>query len=321
MIEAMNQISKQMVNTLLLLCILLAHLSFPSFQENVLTPLNPKLEITLIENISIDFFGALLPIAVSFLAAFYLLFFRKFSRKRYLYGLVAAVSFGLMASSGNGAVVVRYQLFDYILAILVFFLVFQGEDLGSLSLNSIVISKQNYLNSMLIIYSLGSLAIFFVDLTYLPFVTMMQIGAAGLVDAISLSGLFSFIPLTVVVVIFDILLEEKRKMKFPLHRQKYEDLKKQIPELLVTTAFVIIFFYFIFTVLPSLNPRETMNFGAIVIILTVVFVFLYSAVKSYIESRKQKKLNQYCVCMHGFRTMLFLVVQSFKTMLSECGNH
>lgn len=279
----------------LLFSIILAHSSFPSFQENILAHLNRNWEIILLGNISIDFFGGLVPIIVSFLLVLYLLCFRRFSWKRYFYGLSLAVSFGLAISSVNGAIIIRFQLFDYVLAICVFFLAYlQGRSLRNLSLDSIVISKGNYVSSLMMIYSLSSFAIFFVDLIYLPFANYtMQIGAAGLVDAIFLSGLFSVFPLTIVVASFGILLEEKRKLAFPLHRKKYENLKKQVPELLAAMVFVIAFLYILLTVVPSLSRNDLVNFGAVVIILILVFAFAYSEVRKYVESRKQKKLDRY----------------------------
>ena len=156
----MNSVSNQELYILLFLfSAFLAHGVFPSFLENVVMPLELRLEIKLLGNISIDFFGALIPIAVSFLVVVYLLRSRKIFWKRYLNGLGLAVSFALFVSSVNGAVVIRYQLFDYILAILIFFLFFQERSSRSISLKSIVISKQNYLNSFLAIYSLSSLAV------------------------------------------------------------------------------------------------------------------------------------------------------------------
>jgi uncharacterized membrane protein len=194
----------------------------------------------------------------------------------------------------NGAVVIRFHLFCHLLAILVFFLVFQEANLRGISLDSIAISKQNYLNSLLMVYSLGSFAIFLVDLIYLPFANFaMYIGAIGLMDGIFLSGLFSIFTLTIVVALFGIVLEEKRKMVYPLHRKKYEDLKKQIPELAVTIVFMGIFLYCVLVITPSLNPNDRMHFGAFLIALIIVFAFAYSAIKKHAESRKQRKLDRY----------------------------
>jgi len=290
-----DTLSKQEFYALLLsIFVILAHASFPSFQEGFLKPLGAKLEIKLFGNITADLFGALVPIITSFLLAVYLLFLRKVPLKRYLCCLALAFSFGTMVSSANHAVVIRYEVFSYVLAILVLLLFFQEGSQGGISFGRIRISWQNYIHSLLIIYSVSSLAIFLVDIVYLPFAHFtMYIGGAGLVDAIFLSGLFSFFSLTVVVLLFVIVSEEKRKMAFPMHRKKYKNLIKSVPELLVVLVVTVLLLYPLLVVVPSLSETDRMYFGVRLIAMIVIFVFAYSAIKGYIESRKQRTLEKY----------------------------
>jgi len=290
-----DALSKQELNALLLLfVIVLAHIYFPSFQEGFLKLLGAKSEIKLSGEVSIDLFGALAPIIASLVLAAYLLFHRKIPWKRYLCCLALAFSFGIMVSSSGNAVVIRYEIFSYVLAGLVLLLFSQEEGLEGISLERIRISWQNYIHSLLIIYSVSSLGIFLVDIAYLPFAHFtMYIGGAGLVDAIFISGLFSLFSLTAVVLLFEIVSEEKRKLAFPLHRKKYENLKKSVPEFLVAVVVMVPFLYVLLVVVPSLSQTDRMYSGVLLIVFLLVFVSAYSAIKGYIESRKQRTLDKY----------------------------
>ena len=113
-------------------------------------------------------------------------------------------------------------------------------------------------------------------------------------DGIFLSGLFSFFTLTAIVALFGILLEERRKMAFPLYRKKYENLRKEVHWLTIVMVFMAVMLYVMFVVIPSLeNPRDAMYLGVLLIVLIVVFAVAYAEIRNYVESRKQKKLDRY----------------------------
>lgn len=84
-----------------------------------------------------------------------------------------------------------------------------------------------------------------------------------------------------------------RAFRFSSFLMLFRYLRKRAFEIVAATVFMVGMLYALFIVLPSLDRTEQPQFGTYMIILSIVFVGVYSIINNYLESRKQRKLDRY----------------------------
>jgi hypothetical protein len=184
---------------------------FGTFYNSVVTPHNIKWKISITPQTQIDFFGAVVPTAISLFFIFCLVYFRKFSIKYYLRNFLLPVVFALLVSRPTpSAIVISYQALALLVGLIVVFVAFYDKGavkfLRLRDIHALNFSKGNYVNALLIAYSYASLSTLIVDLIvaliFLPFKISMYIGGMGLKDGIMLSGLFTPLSVTLTTLLF-----------------------------------------------------------------------------------------------------------------------
>ena len=183
------------------------------FVNEILSKHNVLWKIRIINNISIDMYGAIIPVIISIFLAFYLVYARKFPFKRYLILLLLTYSFALLLSRGTStAIIIYYKALALTIGfICVSVTINLIQFLKFLKSNVLNLGKTAYFNALLMSYSFSSLSSLFVDLTYLPltlpFTSDAYIGGSGLADGIMISGLTSLICVSMVLLVIMLIKE------------------------------------------------------------------------------------------------------------------
>lgn len=203
-----------LASVLLFLTFLMVRL-FDMFYNSVLTPYNVNWKISITTQTQIDFYGAVVPTAISLFFIFYLVYFRKFSIKYYLLNFILPIAFALSVSRVTPtAIVSLYKVLALLVSFLVVFVAFYDRGLVKFLMlrdfRALNFSKGNYVNALLIAYSYASLSTLIVDLIFLPFTISAYIGAMGLMDGIMLSGLFTPLSMTLATLLFMFLYEMRK---------------------------------------------------------------------------------------------------------------
>lgn len=175
----------------------LSFMLYLDFSKITLRTINVRRSIDILPTVKIDFFGAIIPLILSFVMLAYLFKVQKFSRKKYFrYFLLAVVISIIFSRATSGAIVVYYQTIGLLISIISCVLGFYNGKFQNLILEKTYFRPEftllNYSKSMLFSYSLGSLACIMTDILWLPFTTFsMYIGGMGLEDGIVLIGIYS----------------------------------------------------------------------------------------------------------------------------------
>lgn len=180
---------------------------FDMFFDSVLATHNTRWKISITTRTQIDFYGAVVPTALSLFFIFYLVYFRNFSIKYYLLNFPLSIALALSVSKlTSTAIVSLYKVLALLVSFLVVFVAFYDKGVVKFLMrrdfDALKFSKRNYANALLIAFSYASLSTLIVDLIFLPFAITAYIGAMGLIDGIMLSGLFTPISMTLATLFF-----------------------------------------------------------------------------------------------------------------------
>ncbi len=175
------------------------------FSDMILSGYNLRWRIAFSGQTSIDFYGAIVPVAAAFLAAAFLLRFRKFHLPAYLLYFFLPVLFCFAFSYATPvAVVFNYTIPVFLISLLA--LVISTTDGHTAGLYrpdrpiALVFAGRTYVNALLIGYSYVTLSCLIVDLSYSLFHPSAYIGGAGLVDGLVVSGLATLFTVTIFMV-------------------------------------------------------------------------------------------------------------------------
>ena len=162
-------------------------------------------EICITSRVIIDFYGVVIPTIFSLFAIFYLIYFRKFSLKKYLsyflFSICLTCMFSIRSSVGIGF---YHILLGLSIGFIVVFITFYDKGLLKFlkfrDLNRFNFKKRNYLTASLIAFSYASMSLLALDLTYALHNASLSIttyvGGMGTADAVILSGLYAFLGVT-----------------------------------------------------------------------------------------------------------------------------
>ncbi len=192
--------------------ILLGFRPLDVFSDMILSGYNLRWRIALSGQISIDFYGALVPAAIAFLAIAFLLHFRKFHFSAYLlhFFFPALLCFAFSRAT-PAAVVFNYTIPVFLISLLV--LVISTTDGRTTGLYrpdrsiTLIFAKRTYINALLIGYSYVTLSCLIVDFSYSLFHPAAYIGGAGLADGIVVSGLATLFAITVFIIFARLFIE------------------------------------------------------------------------------------------------------------------
>lgn len=189
---------------------------FDMLRVSVLSVYNVHWKLTITTTIQTDFYGAVIPTVISLFIILYLVYFRKFSFKRYLRYFLLSIALALLFFRPSGTAIVGYYIFFVIsTSFLCAFIAFYNGKLRELikfrNWGKLDFTLGNFVNALMITGSYAPLSVLIVDLLYAPFADSMYIGAMGLADGIILSMLCT--PLTVTfATLFVVFIYE---MKYP----------------------------------------------------------------------------------------------------------
>lgn len=159
-------------------------------------------EIRITSRISIDFYGAVIPMLFSLITIFYLICVRKFSLKKYISNFSFSIGLTSILSIPSSVGIGFYPiLLGLSIGFMVVFITFYDKGflkfLKFRDFERFNFRKGNYLTASLIAFSSASMSLLVLDLIYALYNASSSIktyvGGMGIVDAIILSGLYAFL--------------------------------------------------------------------------------------------------------------------------------
>lgn len=147
-------------------------------------------KIAILNDVYFDLIGAILPIIISIICTFYLLNTKIIKTRRFLSNIfVLTLITRLFLTSYDGAIIIKW-----LNVILLSSLISSLSIIKNHRTNKNSLSYLHSINIFMLAYCITTFSILLIDISFALVSTWNYIGAAGIVDAIFLSSIFSIIP-------------------------------------------------------------------------------------------------------------------------------
>jgi uncharacterized membrane protein len=180
--------------SLIIILTLVYRIGFVTLKTSLLPQWNVYQDIIALNGVKFDFFGAIIPLAISLFMILFLVRKYKFTVKKYLITVGLMMSLLIFSKPTEDAIIIFYDIPIVIIGLISSILAtYEGNFVKRINISVVTqfkFASKNYMKSILISYSMGSIIPFLIDLLWLPCYSFsLIIGGAGLEDGIFLIGL------------------------------------------------------------------------------------------------------------------------------------